>query len=215
MEWHREGVHTFQSAIKPFGARLADWATVEGNIHYLSQERTQIRTILNEGMNYGQRDRVITIDGIKQRRPPRYFPTLYQLAAKAYAGYQEDEEFERKPTTGYKTCFEYLMSGQPAYEPELILHVRHTQKWVVDCTKPGEATYQEYSPYEYRVAYVKPNVWRETVPMQNPPETDTRDTDNTEPEDDTEETQGLTIVPIQKLKQRSIYLIMLKPANEY
>ena len=56
MEWHREGVHTFQSAIEPGGAELDAWATVEGNSHYLSQERTQIRTILNEGMTYGQRD---------------------------------------------------------------------------------------------------------------------------------------------------------------
>ena len=154
MQWNNQARYTFQSAIKPTGAPLTNWSTVDNNIHHLSQERTQIRTILNEGQTYGQRDRVITIDGVKQRRPPRNFPTLYQLAAKAYKGWAEDEE----PTTGYQTCFEFLMSTQPQYEPELILQVRHAKKWVAECSRAGEETYQVYSPYEYRVAYVKPHI---------------------------------------------------------
>ena len=154
MQWNNKKAYTFQSAIKPTGAYVRQYQTMDTNLLSLAQQRTEIRTILNEGLTYGQRDRVITIDGVKQRRPPRNFPTLYQLAAKAYKGWAEHEE----PTTGYQTCFEFLMSTQPNYEPELILHMRHTPNWVVNGYKEGEEPYKVYSPYEYRVAYVKPSV---------------------------------------------------------
>ena len=132
MQWNNKKVYTFQSAIKPTGAYIREYNNLERNISSLQHQRNETRTILNEGLTYGQRDRVITIDGVKQRRPPRNFPTLYQLAAKAYKGWAEGEE----PTTGYQTCFEFLMSTQPQYEPELILQVRHAQKWVAECSKP-------------------------------------------------------------------------------
>ena len=81
MQWNNYKAYTFQSAIKPIGAHIRDLDTWQRNMTYLEEQRNEARAVLNEGQTYGQRDREITIDGIKQRRPPREFPTLYHLAA--------------------------------------------------------------------------------------------------------------------------------------
>ena len=73
-----------------------------------------------------------------------------------YARWQVDATWDDIPITGYHTCFEFLMSDKPRWKPELIIHVRHTEKWVAEYEQPGEPSQRVYSPYEYRIAYVKP-----------------------------------------------------------
>ena len=56
-------------------------------------------------------------------------------------------------TTGYKACFQFLFGPQCPYEPYMIIHARHAERWVVECTINGE-TRHIYSPFEFRVAYI-------------------------------------------------------------
>ena len=56
-------------------------------------------------------------------------------------------------TTGYKACFQFLFGPQCPYEPYMIIHARHAEQWVVECTINGE-TRHIYSPFEFRVAYI-------------------------------------------------------------
>ena len=95
MKWNSQAVYTFQSAIEPTGAELREYQSFESNIALVSKIRQQARSILNDGLSYGQRDQVITIDGVKQWRPPRIFPTLYELAAKRTEGGQKMKNLQQ------------------------------------------------------------------------------------------------------------------------